>query len=206
MYKDEWRNYFFPSKPIEIPEKWTLLRGVAKDTLSSKAQEKLEWIIFYHTIAKKSAFNAASYFGINPKTLYKWIKRFNEKNLSSLEEHSRKPNKTRGWMVTKEEESNIIDLRKKNLEFGKKKLKVLYKKEYGKSISTWKIERVIRKYNLYPDPVKHLYGVEKRSKSEPKIRINTVKEELTLRQLRKLQRLHMREFTKQILQDLQKIS
>jgi len=134
MYKETWRNYFFETKPINIPERWTLLRSLGKDILSEKAQEKLEWIIFYHNIAKNSAAYTASYFGINPKTLYKWIKRFDEKNLSTLEEHSRRPNKTRGWMVTKEEESNIIDLRKRNLEFGKKKLKVLYKKEYGKSI------------------------------------------------------------------------
>jgi transposase-like protein len=170
-------NYYFQSKD-RIPSKWTLLRGVAKDTLSSKAQEKLEWIIFYNTIAKENAFNTASYFGINPKTFHKWKKRFNEKNLSSLEEHRRSPVKKRTWMVTFEEESNIKDLRKKNMEFGKAKLKVLYKREYGKKISTWKIERVVRKYNLYPDPVKHDYQVEKRKNLKAKIRINTVKEQL----------------------------
>ena len=178
MYKNKWRNFFFPAKPIDIPEKWTLLRSLGKDILSEKAQEKLEWVIFYHNITKNSVAYTASYFGISPKTLYKWLKRFDEKNLSSLEEQSRRPNKTRCWMVTLEEESNIKDLRKKNLEFGKKKLQVLYEKEYGKYISTWKIERVIRKYNLYPDKAKHEYQVEKRSKSEPKIRIHTVKEQL----------------------------
>ncbi len=178
MYKDKWRNYFFPTKPIEIPEKWTLLRSVAKDELSLKAQEKLEWIIFYHTIGKKNVLYASSYFGINPKTLHKWLKRFDEKTLSSLEEQSRRLQKLRGWMVTKEEEANIKDLRKKNMEFGKQKLKVLYKREYGKHISTWRIERVIRKHNLYPDPIKHDYQVEKRKNFKAKIRINTVKEQL----------------------------
>lgn len=155
MYKEKWKNYFFESKPIEIPAKWILLRSIGKDTLSLKAQEKLEWIIFYQTIAKKHATYTALYFGINPKTLHKWLKRFEERNLKSLEEQSRRPQKTRGWMVTHEEEANIVDLRKRNIEFGKKKLKVLYKKEYGKEISTWKIERVTRKYNLvtsFPPP------------------------------------------------------
>lgn len=178
MYKEKWKNYFFPAKPIDIPRKWVLLRGVGKDSLSLEAQEKLEWIIFYHTIAKKNASHTASYFGISPKTLHKWIKRFNEKNLTSLEEKSRRPQKVRGWMVTKEEETNIIDLRKRNLEYGKKKLQVLYRKEYDKHISTWRIERVIRKYNLYPDKVKHDYQVEKRRNSKPKVRIHTIKEEL----------------------------
>ncbi len=178
MYKEKWKNYFFTAKPIDIPKKWVLLRSLGRDTLSLKAQEKLEWIIFYHTIAGRKALYTASYFGINPKTLHKWLGRFNEKNLTTLEEQSRRPQKVRGWMVTKEEEANIKDLRKKNMEFGKAKLKVLYKKEYGKKISTWKIERVTRKYNLYPDPVKHEYQTEKRRKSEPKVRIHTVKEQL----------------------------
>lgn len=178
MYKDKWRNYFFESKPINIPEKWILLRGIAKDILSEKAQEKLEWIIFYHTIAKKNVLATASYFGINPKTLHKWKRRFNEKNLSSLEEHKRAPIKKRAWMVTPKEESNIKDLRKRNMEFGKEKLKVLYKREYGKVISTWKIERVIRKYNLYPNRTAHEKQVEKRRRSEPKIRIHTIKEQI----------------------------
>jgi transposase-like protein len=178
MYKEKWKNYFFEAKPVNIPEKWILLRDVARGSLSLKAQEKLEWIIFYHTIAGNNAIYTSSYFGINPKTIYKWLKRFNEKNLFSLEEQSRRPQKTRGWMVTHEEETRIIALRKDNLEFGKKKLKVLYLKEYGEHISTWKIERVIRKYNLYPDRAKHDYQVEKRGKSEPKIRIHTVRERL----------------------------
>lgn len=178
MYKEKWRNYFFEAKPIDIPEKWTLLRSIGKDILSNKAQKKLEWIIFYQTIARENALYTASYFGISPKTLYKWFGRFDEKNLYSLEEKSRRPQKLRGWMVTRQEESNVIDLRKRNLELGKKKLQVLYLKEYGKYISTWRIERVVRKYNLYPDPVKHDYQVEKRKSSKPKVRIHTIKEQL----------------------------
>ena len=178
MYKQKWRNYFFEAKPIDIPDKWILLRSLGKDTLSKIAQEKLGWIIFYQNIARGDAAYTASYFGISPKTLYKWIGRFNEKNLSSLEEQSRRPRRTRSWMVTREEEANIVDLRKDNLELGKTKLQVLYKKEYKERISTWKIERVVRKYNLYPDPVKHEYQVEKRKNLKAKIRIHTVKEQL----------------------------
>lgn len=178
MYKEKWRNYFFTAKPIDIPDKWLLLRNIGKDTLSLKAQEKLEWIIFYHNISGRNALHTASYFGINPKTLHKWLGRFNERNLTSLEEQSRRPRKLRDWMVTKEEETNIVSLRKRNLEYGKKKLQVLYKREYGKKISTWKIERVVRRYNLYPDPVQHDYQVEKRKNLKPKIRIHTLKEQL----------------------------
>ena len=169
--------YFFKEKPIPKVDEFKLLRLRSRD-FSSSVQLKLEWIIFYQTLGKKNVSFTSSHFGISRKTLHKWITRFNEKDLSTLEEHSRKPILARRWMVTFEEEANIKSLRKKNMEFGKKKLKVLYKQEYGKVISTWKIERVIRKYNLYPDRVKHDYQAEKRRNSKPKIRINTIKEQL----------------------------
>lgn len=169
--------YFFKEKPIPETDEFKLLRLRGKD-FSSNIQLKLEWIIFYQTLGKKNASFTSSHFGISRKTLHKWLSRFNGKDLSTLEEHSRKPILARKWMVTFEEEANIKTLRKKNMEFGKMKLKVLYKQEYGKVISTWKIERVIRRYSLYPDPVEHKYQIEKRAKSEPKIRISTVKEQL----------------------------
>jgi transposase InsO family protein/transposase-like protein len=170
--------YFFKERVIPDINKWQLLRLRGKDTLSEKAQLKLEWIIFYQTVGKRNALLTAKHFGINPKTLHKWKERFNEKNLLALEEQSRKPNQARQWMVTASEEMNIKDLRKRNLELGKKKLQALYLKEYHEHISTWRIERVIRRYNLYPDLVKHNYQVQKKRNSTPKVRIHTVKEQL----------------------------
>jgi putative transposase len=179
MYKDKWRNYYFPSKPIKIDPKWVIVRKVGQKQLTLDAQLRLEWLIFYSTVAKGNAKLTACHFGISRKTLHKWLSRFNEKNLKSLEEVSRRPAKTRGWMVTRVEEERIIALRKQNIEYGKRKLKVIYQREYGESISTWKIERVIRRHRLYPDPVKHQYQVEKRANSKPKIRIHQVKEAIT---------------------------
>lgn len=178
MYREKWKNYYFEQKKINIPEKWALLRKLGKDILSPEAQERLEWIIFYHTIGRGRVTATAKYFGTTRKTLHKYLRRFDERDLASLEEQSRSPHKTRGWEVTDVEEKNIKTLRKKNMEFGKKKLKVLYRKEYGEKISTWKIERVIRKYKLYPDKVKHDKQVEKRKKSKAKVRIHEVKQEL----------------------------
>ena len=47
-----------------------------------------------------------------------------------------------------------MKLRKKKMHYGKLKLQRRYLKEYGEKISTWKIERVIRKHDLYPDQIK----------------------------------------------------
>ena len=178
MYYPKWKNYYFQQKEINIPDKWLLLRRLGKDNLSTSAQEKLEWIIFYFTLGNQKVTATAAYFGTTRKTLHKYLSRFDERDLTTLEEQSRCPHATRGWTITDAEETNITDLRKRNMELGKKKLKVLYRKEYKTVITTWKIEQVIRKYKLYPDKVKHDKKVERRQRSKAKIRIHQVKEQV----------------------------
>lgn len=147
---------YFPSKDDPLKDKYTRLRAIAQSIgLSSKAKEKLEWVIFYHTVGKRCVKSTSSYFGTTRKTLHKWLKRFDERNLKSLEELSRAPVKKREWEVTHEEEERIVFLRRAHIKWGKKKLKRLYLKTYKEDVSTWKIERVIRKCNLYPDPEKY---------------------------------------------------
>jgi len=176
MYKTKWLNYYFPQKTLILPKKWSLLRAVGREKLSDAAQLKLEWIIFFYTVGKKNVTDTAKHFGISRKTLHKWLNRFDEKNLLTLEEHSREPKGKRVWMVTKEEEAQIKQLRRKYMTLGKKKLQVRYKEEYHEDISTWKIERVIRKHKLYPDPIAHKRQVEKHKDLKPKLRIHTIAE------------------------------
>ena len=70
MYKDKWRNYFFPRKDKPLPDKYTLWRKFAHD-LSSQERLRLEWIIFYQTVGKRNATLTALHFGISKKTLHK---------------------------------------------------------------------------------------------------------------------------------------
>jgi len=163
---------YFPCHDNELKNKWTLFREVALELgLSSLAREKLEWIIFFNTVGEKNVTKTALYFGITRKTLHKWLGRFTDKNLRCLEENSRSPHHKRTWMVTRLEEDRIIHLRKSHLKWGKNKLKVLYKKEYKKQISAWKIERVIRFHKLFPDPQKHLKLVENKARRKARLSI-----------------------------------
>ena len=156
---------YFKSQSREFQNKWTRLRSIGKDTLSLKAQLKLEWIIFYYTIGEENASNTATHFGISRKTLHKWLKRFDERNLYTLEELPRVPYNTRTWEVTLVQESRIIALRKQYMQYGKNKLKRFYLKKYKEVISSWKISRVIKKHKLYPVPVKvKLKRIKKRKK------------------------------------------
>ncbi|MEK7513357.1 MAG: integrase core domain-containing protein, partial [Patescibacteria group bacterium] len=163
---------YFPCHDNELKSKWTLFREVALELeLSSLAREKLEWIIFFNTVGQKNITKTALYFDISRKTLHKWLKRFNDRNLKSLEEQSRSPHTKRSWMVSHQEEERVIALRKSHLKWGKNKLKVLYKKEYRKQISAWKIERVIRYHKLFPDPEKHLKLIKNKARRKKRLSI-----------------------------------
>ena len=48
------------ANPVSVPDKWTLLRKLGQDKLSNRAQLKLEWIIFYHTVGKTSVVSIYS--------------------------------------------------------------------------------------------------------------------------------------------------
>ncbi len=160
------------SKPIELMDNVNRWRTMAAETkLSGKALLRLEWMIFYETVGEKDAYKTAQHFAIAPKTFYKWHKRFENGLLSRLEDESRAPINKRPWEVTFEEESRIKSLREKHLHYGKKKIKKLYNNEYGENISTWKIERVIRKHKLYPDKAKQEKNAKKLKQQVKKNRI-----------------------------------
>lgn len=178
MYREKWKNYFFASKYLHLPPKWTIVRNAADSYLSKEAQLRLEWMIFYLTVARKNARLTAEHFGISRKTFHKWLSRFDEGNLKSLESQSKAPKNKRSWTVTAEQEEKVKLLRKEHLELGKKKLQSLYFQEHGQTISTWKIERVIKKHQLYPDLEKHRKQVERRRTARSKIRIHQIQEQI----------------------------
>ena len=145
----------FRQKPIVLQDKPTRWRGIAdKCNLSPEARLRLEWMIFHETVGDKDAYTTAKHFEIAPKTFYKWHKRFDNGKVKLLEEQSRRPKNVRKWQVTPQEECRIMKLRKKHMRWGKKKIRKLYKDEYGLVISSWKVERVIRAHSLYPDQIK----------------------------------------------------
>jgi len=143
--------YFFKTKPIILENRYEHWRGVA-DLLCFTTHERLrvEWMVFYYTAGKESAALTAQHFGISRKTFYKWSKRFRDSKYDahSLADRPRTPHRKRHWQVTLIQEERIRRLRKRYLYYGKKKLKVIYEREYSEEISTWKIERVVRRYKL----------------------------------------------------------
>lgn len=145
-------------------------------TLSREAMKRLAWMDHYRA-NKENATLTCRYFGISRKTFYKWKERYKPFRLASLEEESRRPRKTRAWEVSRMEEFRILRLRRAHIRYGKMKLKVLYEKEYGTAISSWKIQRVIEKHALYFHPKKTEVLRKKRRRNQTKKRITELKKE-----------------------------
>jgi len=174
--------YFFKTKPIILRDRYERWRGVA-DLLGFTTPERLrvEWMVFYYTVAEENVTLTAQHFSISRKTFHKWSRRFKDSkyNAHSLADQSKAPCHKRNWEVTLIQEERIRRLRKRYPYYGKKKLKVLYEKEYSEGISTWKIERVIRRYKLYPDQKKAEKTARKRAQArqKPKKRITQLVKE-----------------------------
>jgi transposase InsO family protein len=108
----------------------------------------------------------ARHFGISRKTLHKWLKRFVETRPETLEEKSRRPEKTRQRDISSLQRLRIIKLRQKHLKWGKMKLRRRYFKIYHTHISSWKIQKVIEEHELYPDKVKHQRQQKRRKQAQ----------------------------------------
>ena len=173
-----WIKYacYFPTKAKDgcrVTSKYHLRTKLAKTMgLSRETLVRLSYINFYETKAKGNVSLTCRRYGISRKTFYKWHKRFNDRNLLSLENESKAPKKRRKWQVSWEQERRIIKIRKKYLRWGKMKLKVEYENEYGEKISSWKIQKVIEKHQLYYDVPKQ--QKKRRRKKSQKRRIQTL--------------------------------
>jgi transposase InsO family protein len=128
-------------------------------------------MLWYETHADRNARATCRHFGIAPKVFYAWRKRFDGRNLATLEDRSHRPKRARHSSLTGEQIDRIVALRKRYLHYSKLKLAVLYREQYGQPISSWKIQQVIQRFSLYPDPVRAENAAKRRRRARQKRRI-----------------------------------
>lgn len=151
---------------------WTRLRAAAKaQNLSRQARHRLEWMIWYWTKADGNARATCRHFGISPKVFYFWKNRFSETALVTLEERSHRPHRLRESTLNGTEIERIVALRQRHLRYSKLKLAILYREQYGEPISSWKIQQVIQRHQLYPNPKAAENTAKKRRRAVKKKRI-----------------------------------
>lgn len=144
-------NYLLRCKLLQPFNKYNLWRKLAKKKkLTTKARIRLEWIIFYYTLAKKNATSTCKHFGVPRSIFYYWFSRFDDRNLCLLEDRPSIAIKKRTWNPDPIILTRMIKLRKKYIHWSKIKLSVLYKNIYDEKISSWQFQKVIQEFKIYP--------------------------------------------------------
>jgi len=160
----------FRIKAKKVKGKWERLRIQVKE-YPEDVRKHFKYIDWYYNQGKENKSYTARYFGLNVSTIKKWVNRFDESNLWSLEEKTRRPNNVRQKEISSMQEVRIVNLRKKYIRLGKMKLRVLYEKEYQEKISSWKIQKVIEQYKLYYNPKKTAAQKRRLQRGQKKKRI-----------------------------------
>src|SRR5208283_2170790 len=96
--------------------------------LSRAAQTRLQWMLFYY-FNGRNASRTCRRFGISRQTFYRWKRRFDRHDLSSLQERSHRPHQVRLPTWTSELEGRVLALRQQYPRWGKDKLAVLLRRE-----------------------------------------------------------------------------
>ncbi len=109
--------------------------------LSRAAQNRLQWMLFYY-FNGRSVARTCRHFGISRQTFYRWKRRFQRHDLSTLEGRSHRPRKVRQPTWTPELAERVFALRKQYPAWGKDKLVVLLRRQ-KLAVSTSMVGRIL---------------------------------------------------------------
>jgi len=98
-------------------------------------------MLFYH-FNGRNVRRTCRHFGISRQTFYRWKRRFNRHDLTTLEERSHRPHKVRRPTWTAELGERVLSLRKQSPRWGKDKLAVLLRRE-NLTVSTSMVGRIL---------------------------------------------------------------
>ena len=145
--------------------------------ISAEAQKRLKWMDYIDS--GKTVAECARHFDYPYSTIKYWKDRYNRKDLSTLENKSKRPHKVRKCRLTKQDEMQIHDARVYELPgAGKVTLQKYIENEYGIKYGQQQIQGVIKKFKLTRvkrDGRKkpkhknrqHMYTVPKKMKKQP---------------------------------------
>jgi len=136
--------------------------------LSKEAARRLKWFDYYYSHGKNGRL-ACRHFDISPQTFYRWKRRYDGRQLKSLESRSCRPKRVRQPMYSTELVEAVVRLREKYPRWGKDKLCVLLGEEgYRTSASTvGRILAYARKRGILREPVPKYVSAGKRARKRP---------------------------------------
>lgn len=114
---------------------------------TKEANQRLTWIDHYKK--HRNGRLTCRYFGIPPKTFYKWLKRYELKGIQGLEPVSRKPHKFRESKVPLGHIDRVIHWRKLYPIYSKYKIAILLAREDNIKMSASTVGRIFNRHKLF---------------------------------------------------------
>jgi len=135
--------------------------------ISKQASNRLKWFDYYYA-NDKNARKTCRHFGISPDTFYRWQKRYDPKNLKTLEDRSHIAKHLRQPTWTPDMENKVLKLREENPRWGKQKLaKLLHEESIKISVSmVGRILKCLKYRGLLIEPI-HTISARKRQIARP---------------------------------------
>lgn len=144
------------------------LRLARVQGLSREARQRLRWMDHYGAHGRNASLTCR-YFGISRQTFYRWKRRYDPRNLRSLEDRSHRPHHLRKPTWTPEMVKAVLSLREEYPRWGKDKLVVLLGQR-GWPISTSMVGRILRYLKdrgVLREPLRTPISVRKRRWKRP---------------------------------------
>src|SRR2546429_8610082 len=109
--------------------------------LSRDAVRRLQWMNHYLQHGRNAAFTCR-HFGISRQCFYRWWRRYDPHNLTTLEAHSHRPHQLRRPTWSAQQAEGVLALRRQYPRWGKDKLRRLLLKQ-GLSLSSSMVGRIL---------------------------------------------------------------
>lgn len=111
--------------------------------LSAQARRRLKWMDYYEGHGHNARLTCR-HFDVSPQTFYRWRRRYDPHNLSTLEDRCRRPRRLRQPTWSPELARAVQVLREQYPRWGKDKLAVLLRRG-GWRVSTSMVGRILRR-------------------------------------------------------------
>lgn len=158
-------NRLFENSSFTLNWDLVCLRNMIKAfslKLSIKARERLAWMDCYRECGNASL--VCRKFGIARKTFYRWRKRYDPWNLTSLEAHSRRPRNSplkTPWSIERE----VLAVKRNHPRWGKEKIAFYLKVKKHLAVSGKTVWKILSRHRL-------IVRYHTRKRKAPKPRIN----------------------------------
>ena len=136
--------------------------------ISREARRRVKWFDYYERNGR-NARKTCRHFDISPDTFYRWKKRYDPRNLMTVEDMSHRPKRVRQHTWTPAMEYAVLELREQYPRWGKAKVAVLLEGK-GMKLSVSMVGRIIRhlkERSLLVEPVGNYISARKRQRNRP---------------------------------------